>query len=69
MKKIRCWLIWMSLGGILLGVGLIVVRARSIGDAILDLQFRIPEDPVAIFGNLLVIVSVLVFVLIWLKRD
>lgn len=69
MKKIRCWLVWMSLGGILLGVGLIVVRARSIGDAILDLQFRIPEDPVAIFGNLLVIVSVLVFVLIWLKRD
>lgn len=69
MKKIRCWLVWMSLGGILLGVGLIVVRARSIGDAILDLQFRIPEDPVAIFGNLLVIVSVLVFILIWLKRD
>jgi len=55
-------------GGIFLGIGLIVVRAESLGDAILDLQFRIPQDPVALFGNILVIVSALFLILVRLRR-
>jgi len=54
-------------GGIFLGIGLIVVRAASLGDAILDLQFCIPQDRVALFGNILVIVSALFLVFVKLK--
>lgn len=43
------------------GIGLIVVREESLGEAILDLQFRIPQDPVALFGNILVIAAALFF--------
>lgn len=55
-------------GGIFLGIGLIVVRAESLGDAILDLQFRVPQDPVALFGNILVIASALFLIRVRLKR-
>ncbi len=61
----QCGCVWTGFGGIFLGVALIVVRARSLGEAILDLEFRIPRDPVALFGNLLVIASALL--LVWLK--
>jgi len=52
------------MGGIFLGMGLIVVRAKSLGDAILDLQFRIPQDPVALLGNILAIASALFLILV-----
>jgi hypothetical protein len=55
------------MGGIFLGISLIVVRAKSLVDAILDLQFRIPQDPVALFGNILAIVSALFLVFVKLK--
>jgi hypothetical protein len=45
-------------------MGLIVVRAKSLGDAILDLQFRIPQDPVALLGNILAIASALFLILV-----
>jgi len=61
------WLAWMGFGGILLGIGLVVFRARSVGDAILDLQFRIPRDPLALFGNILIIASALSLVLLRLR--
>ena len=51
-------------GGIFLGMGLIVVRAKSLEDAILDLQFRIPQDPVALLGNILAIASALFLILV-----
>ncbi|MEW6455936.1 MAG: hypothetical protein AB1410_04380 [Acidobacteriota bacterium] len=68
MKKEQPWLEWIGLGGIILGIGLIVVRARSLGNAILDLQFRIPQDPVALFGNILAIASAFFVVLLRLKH-
>jgi hypothetical protein len=52
------------MGGIFLGMGLIVVRAKSLEDAILDLQFRIPQDPIALFGNILAIASALFLILV-----
>ncbi|MFQ6093105.1 MAG: hypothetical protein ACE5OR_10565 [bacterium] len=60
-------LVWIGFGGILLGIALTVVRARSVGEAILDLQFRIPQDPVALLGNVLVVASALFLILIRLK--
>ena len=56
------------MGGIFLGMGLIVVRAQSLEDAILDLQFRIPQDPIALFGNILAIASALFLILFRLRR-
>lgn len=65
MKKItQRRLAWAGFGGVLLGIALIVVRAGSLGDAILDLQFRVPQDPVALLGNILVIGSALFLVLL-----
>jgi len=55
---------WIGWGGIFLGIGLIVVRAQSLGDAILDLQFRIPQDPVALLGNILAIACALFLILV-----
>jgi hypothetical protein len=52
------------MGGIFLGMGLIVVRAKSLEDAILDLQFRIPQDPVALLGNILALASALFLILV-----
>ena len=68
MKIEQRWLRWIGFGGIFLGIGLIVVRAQSLGDAILDLQFRIPQDPVALLGNILVIASALFLILVRLRR-
>jgi Na+/glutamate symporter len=56
------------MGGIFLGMGLIVVRAKSLEDAILDLQFRIPQYPIALFGNILAIASALFLILVRLRR-
>jgi len=64
MKIKQHWLWWIGLGGIFLGMGLIVVRAKSLGDAILDLQFRIPQNPVALLGNILAIASALFLILV-----
>jgi drug/metabolite transporter (DMT)-like permease len=64
MKIEQHWLRWIGFGGIFLGIGLIVVRAQSLGDAILDLQFRIPQDPVALLGNILAIASALFLILV-----
>jgi drug/metabolite transporter (DMT)-like permease len=64
MKIKQHWLWWIGLGGIFLGMGLIVVRAKSLGDAILDLQFRIPQDPVALLGNILALASALFLILV-----
>lgn len=68
MKIEQHWLRGIGFAGIFLGIGLIVVRAKSLGDAILDLQFRIPQDPVALVGNILVIASALFVILVRLKR-
>lgn len=65
MKLPERWLLLIGWTGLLVGVGLIVLRARSFGDALLDLQLRIPEDPIALFGNILAVVSGLFVV--WLK--
>jgi hypothetical protein len=62
------WVVVDRMGGIFLGMGLIVVRAKSLGDAILDLQFRIPQDPIALFGNILAIASALFLILFRLRR-
>jgi len=67
MKIEQHWLRAIGFAGIFLGIGLIVVRAKSLGDVILDLQFRIPADPVALLGNVLVIASALLFVLLRIK--
>jgi|GEM_PF-5619544 hypothetical protein len=64
MKTKQHWLWWIGWGGIFLGMGLIVVRAKSLGDAILDLQFRIPQDPVALLGNILALASALFLILV-----
>ena len=64
MKTKQHGLWWIGWGGIFLGMGLIVVRAKSLGDAILDLQFRIPQDPIALFGNILAIASALFLILV-----
>jgi hypothetical protein len=58
------WVVVDRMGGIFLGMGLIVVRAKSLEDAILDLQFRIPQDPIALFGNILAIASALFLILV-----
>jgi len=62
------WLAWTGCGGMFLGLALILARARSLGAAILDLEFRIPEDPVALFGNILAIASALFLVSLRLWR-
>ncbi len=48
--------------GVLLGIGLVVVQARLSGTAILDLAFRIPQDPVVLLGKILIIGSALILV-------
>jgi hypothetical protein len=58
------WVVVDRMRGIFLGMGLIVVRAKSLGDAILDLQFRIPQDPVALLGNILALASALFLILV-----
>jgi hypothetical protein len=58
------WVVVDRMGGIFLGMGLIVVRAQSLGDAILDLQFRIPQDSVALLGNILAIACALFLILV-----
>lgn len=55
---------WAGLAGILFGIVLIIIRSKSFMDAILDLQFRIPKDPVAIFGTILVFASAAFLVLL-----
>ncbi|MFQ6045518.1 MAG: hypothetical protein ACE5PT_04040 [Gemmatimonadales bacterium] len=59
-------LAWVGIAGIVVGIGLIVLRARSPLDAIFDLQFRIPRDPVALVGNILVLASALFLIILWL---
>jgi hypothetical protein len=57
--------VWIGFAGILLGVILIVMQARFLGDPILDFQFHIPQDPWALVGNILITLSILF--LVWLK--
>lgn len=66
MIELRTQLVRACFAGIFLGIFLMVIRAQSLTDAFLDLQFRIPKDPVALFGNILAIASGLLLIL--LKR-
>lgn len=62
----RHLLIRLCFVGVFIGILLVVIRAKSLVDAFLLLQRRVPTDPFALFGNVLVIVSALS--LIYLKR-
>ena len=48
-----------GLGGILLGVGLIIIQAQFLGQPIFDYEFHVPQDPWALVGNTLIILSIL----------
>ncbi len=57
---------WMGWAGILLGIGILVIQAKFLGAAILDLAFHIPLDPAALAADVLIVVSILF--LIWRGR-
>lgn len=67
MRRRQRWVQWIGFGGLFLGIALMAVRAGSVGDAILDLQVRIPQDPAALFGNILAIASGLFLVFLKLR--
>lgn len=54
--------LWIGCGPVAFGIALVVFRAGPFEDAILDLQLRLPRNPVALFGNGWIIASPLFLV-------
>jgi hypothetical protein len=67
MSRVPDSLVGIGWAGIFLGVILVMLQARFLGSAVLDLAFRLPPDPMVLLGDVLILGSSLILICSTLK--